>query len=320
MVNSNKIKELITSAHNIVITSHKNVDLDAIGSILGIYYTAKNYSKDMYIVLNDEKYEPEVRRTLSTIKKEDHIITNTYQEIKKNINDKTLLIIVDTNKKNRIQNVELLNIKDKILIDHHIKTDSSVDDAIYEYVDNNESSTAEIVMDLINDLNVYIPSYIATIMLAGIYVDTNGFILKTNENTHLCASLLYKFGADNKEAEHLLKQNYNEYKRRQKLIMKTEFYDDIAITTGRNMIYDTAELAKSSDVLLTFNNVEASYTIARIDKDTIGISARSLGNKDVETVMKHFNGGGHKTDAATQINGRDVNIIKEELLKYLRGI
>ena len=107
---------------------------------------------------------------------------------------------------------------------------------------------------------------------------------------------------------------------RQKLILRTEFYDTIAITTGGKVIYDSIELAKTSDALLTFNNVEAAYTIARINKNTIGISARSLGSTDVQKIMLHFNGGGHKTDAATQLEGVDVELVKEQLLNYIRGI
>ena len=117
-----------------------------------------------------------------------------------------------------------------------------------------------------------------------------------------------------------MKKNFNKYKNRQKLIIRTEFYDKIAITTGGKTLYDSSELAKTSDELLTFNNVEASFTICRLNKDTVGISARSLGGMDVQKIMAHFNGGGHKTDAAAQINGTDVELVKEELINYIRGI
>lgn len=319
MIDSNKIKELIASSSNIVVTAHKNIDLDALGSCLGLYYICNNLDKDIHIVIEDEKIEPEIKRALLTIKKKDKIIPVTYKEIMQEINNDTLLIIVDTNKGNRIQNENLLNIKNKILIDHHIRSDESVTDLLYEYLDFNESSATEIIMDLINELNIYIPPEIATIMLAGIYIDTNGFILKTSENTHLCASTLYKFGADNKEVAYLLKQNFREYERRQRLILKTEFYDDTAITIEKTKKYTTTELAKVSDVILTFNGIEASYAIAKIDRKTIGISARSLGSIDVEKIMTYFDGGGHKTDAGAQIEGVDVELVKNELLKYIRG-
>lgn len=315
MININKVKELITNATKVVLTSHKHIDLDALGSILGLYYISRSLDKEVYIVIEEDKNEPDVKRVLSTIKKLDNIIPVCYKNL--SIDNDTLLIIADTNRKSRIQSTQLLKIKNKMLIDHHVKTDESIEDLLYEYIDVEESSATEIVMDLINELNVYIPSHIATIMLSGIYVDTNGFILKTNENTHLCASLLYKFGADTKESQYLLKQDFNEYKRRQNIISKTEFYDNIAISTDESNKYDSTELAKASDVLLTFNNINASFVIANLDDDTVGISARSFDNLDVEKVMKHFGGGGHKTYAATQIENKSVEEVKTKLLKYL---
>jgi len=319
VIDSIKIQNLIYDSSEVYITAHKNIDLDALGSVLGMYYVIKNCGKSVTIIIDDEKVNPEVKRSLDTIKKLDNIIPVRYDDIKRKLNDKSLLIITDTNKCKRLQNEQLKKLKRKIVIDHHVRTDDTIDDAIYEYIDVTSSSACEIVLDLIDELNIYIPDKIATIMLAGIYIDTNGFLLKTTEKTHICTSILYKFGADNIEAQYLLKQNYNEFKRRQDLTLSTEFYDNIAISTSNNK-YLTTELAKASDVTLTFNGVEASFSIARLNDDTIGISARSLGNIDVEEIMTHFNGGGHKTDAATQIKGVDVEKVKKELLEYLGGL
>ena len=123
----------------------------------------------------------------------------------------------------------------------------------------------------------------------------------------------------NYKDEETLKQNFNEYKRRQKLVLKTEFINNYAISYDES-VYIPIELAKASDVLLTFNDIEASFVIAKIDKNTIGISARSIGNIDVEKIMKHFNGGGHRTIAATQIKDTDIEKVKNDLIYYLGGL
>lgn len=320
MVDSNKIKELINESSEVFITPHKNIDLDALGSSLGLYYIANHFNKKAYIIIDDENKSKEVIRAISTTQKLDNIVISTYDEIKDKIDSKSLLIITDTNKASRVQNEKLLKIKNKILIDHHVKSDDTINNLSYQYVEVNESSATEIIMDLIDELNVYIPPYISTIMLSGIYVDTNGFMIKTNENTHLCSANLYKFGADNIEAQYLLKQDFGEFKRRQKLINNTEFYKNIAISIEDEKIYHNNELAKASDVLLTFNDVEISFVIAKIDEDTVGVSARSLGNIDVEKIMKQFGGGGHRTDAATQIKGITVLELRNKLLNYLEGV
>ena len=319
MIEYMKIENLINNSDTVFITAHKYIDLDALGSVLGIYYIVNNIGKNAYIVIDDAEINPEVKRALSTIKKIDDIIPKTYEEIKSLITDNSLLIVCDTNKKTRVQNQELLKINNKVVIDHHVESKSVIEDLSYKFIDISSSSATEIVLDLINELNIYIPAEVATIMLAGMYIDTNGFSIKTSEKTHIYASMLYKFGADSKEAQYLLKQNFTEFKRRQKLTLATEIYDEYAVTTSES-VYSSTELAKASDVLLTFNNVEASFSIAKLDDDVVGISARSLGNVDVEKVMLHFNGGGHKTDAATQIKGKSVEEIKKELLEFLGGL
>lgn len=319
MIDSLRIEKLMKDSDQVFITAHKNIDLDALGSILGMYYISSNVGKTTYIIIDDEEVNPEVKRTLSTIKRIDNIVPIKYTDFKKISTNKSLLIITDTNKENRLQNKNLVKFKNKVVIDHHIKTSDSITDAVYECVDINSSSACEMVLSLLRDLNVYIPSEIASIMLAGIYIDTNGFVLKTTEATHEVVALLYKFGADNIEVQYLLKQNLNEYKRRQKIILKAEIYDNIAIAVSKSK-YLSTELAKASDILLTFNNVEASFTIAKLSNNVIGISARSLGNVDVEKIMNYFGGGGHKTDAATQISNKDVDKVKEELLKYIGGL
>lgn len=317
MIDSLKIEELIKSSSEVFITAHKNIDFDALGSILGMYYIANKIGKNVHIVIDDEDYSKEMRRAISSIKKLD-IIPESFNDIKDKIDNKSLLIVTDVNVSKRLQNNRLLEIRNKIVIDHHIETKDSID-TMHKYIDISSSSACEMVLKLINNLNIYIPSEIATIMLAGIYIDTNGFSLKTTKDTHESASLLYQFGADTNESQYLLKQNFNEYRRIQKLVLDTEFYDNIAIATGEGK-YFTTDLAKSSDTLLRFNSVEASFTIAKLDDDIIGISARSLGNIDVANIMSKFNGGGHKTDAAAQIRDCKVSDIKEKLLEYLGGL
>lgn len=319
MIDSLKIEKYIKLADKIFITAHKNIDLDALGSVFGMYYVASNYDKEIYIVIDDEEVTYEVKRALLEFKKISNVEPVRYNDIKSIITNKSLLIITDTNMVTRIQNKNMVNFKNKMIIDHHIETKDSITDATYNCIDTTSSSACEMVIEILKKLKVSIPGPVATIMLAGIYIDTNGFLLKTTEKTHQHTSLLYKFGADNIEAQYLLKQNYNEFKRRQKFTLNAEFYNNIVVSASRSK-YLSTELAKASDVLLTFNNVEASFTIAKLSNNVVGISARSLGNIDVEEIMNHFGGGGHKTDAATQIKTDDVLKIKEELIEYIGGL
>ena len=317
MIDYLKLKELINSGESLYITAHKNIDLDALGSILGMYFVCQKLGKEAIIVIDDKEVSPEIRRSINEIKKLNIFIRN-YDDVKDKLNDDALLIILDVNKSKRIQNEKMLRVDNKVVIDHHIETEDSID-TTYKYIDIESSSACEMVLELIKEMNVIIPSEIATIMLAGIYIDTNAFVLKTTKKTHIYVSLLYEFGADNIEVQYLLKQNYDEFKRRQKLTLNTEFYKNYAISFCDETFFNT-ELAKASDVTLTFNNVEASFSIGKLSDDIIGISARSIGNLDVAKIMNYFNGGGHKTDAAAQIKGNDVIKVKNDLIEYLGGL
>ena len=319
MIDHLNVVNIIESSSEVFLTAHKNIDLDALGSILGMYFIVKNSGKNAYIIIDDEDVSTEVKRSLSSIKNTDNIDVYKYSDIVDKITNDSLLIVTDNSKINRLQNIKLNDIKNKIVIDHHIRTDDNIKDCTYEFIDITASSACEIVLELIKKLNIYIPTEIANIMLSGIYIDTNGFLLKTTEKTHFYASFLYQFGVDNIEVQYLLKQNFNEFKKRQILTLATEFYNNIAISTS-DLIYSSVELAKACDVLLTFNNVEACFVIGKLDDDIIGISARSLGNVDVAKIMNNFNGGGHKTDAACQIKNSNINEIKNELLNFLGGL
>ena len=131
MVDSNKIKELINESSEVFITPHKNIDLDALGSSLGLYYIANHFNKKAYIIIDDENKSKEVIRAISTTQKLGNIVISTYDEIKDKIDSKSLLIITDTNKASRVQNEKLLKIKNKILIDHHVKSGDTINNLSY---------------------------------------------------------------------------------------------------------------------------------------------------------------------------------------------
>jgi len=312
-----KITNVIEKSSNVIITAHKNLDLDALGSMLAMYYISTSLNKKTFILLDDEKFEFGVNRALEKVS-DLNITIDKSKKILKTTDDNTLLIILDVNKDYLLQNNEILNkIKKVIIIDHHIKGNTSIKNYLYEYINTEESSTCEIILDIINKLNIYIPSHIATVMLAGIAIDTNNFYLKTTINTYEALAKLKTFNADSSELQYLLKQDFSKYKEIQKIVINTKFYNDIGISFGRK-IYDKEDIAKSADSILLFQGVEASFVIGRVSKDEIGISARSLGNLDVQKVMVELGGGGHKTDAATQIKSSNIKEVYNKLLEILK--
>ncbi len=322
-MNGNIFKLKIRKYKNVFITSHKDLDFDALGSMLGMYYFVKSFKKDCFLVIEEKRHELGVHKVIKQIKKTKDVKLFSYKKVKKLINKNSILIITDTRKKELIQS-ELLfeNIKNKIFIDHHIEK-NNVDEDNSEYIGNEEHSSAcEIVAGFLKSTLVKIPSYVATTMLCGIKVDTADFNVKTSSNTYKAAHNLIKMGADNKEAQILLKQPLKNYIERQDLIARTEIIDEkIAISYGfPEKIYEREELAKVSDALLKFEKIETCFTIGRLSKNTVGVSVRSIGEISASKVMEKLGGGGDNHDAATQIKNTTILDTRDAILEIINNI
>lgn len=323
-IDANQIKQLIVDSSNVVIMAHKNLDLDALGSSLGVYYIAKSLSKEAYLLMEDKTHELGVARSLRELKKQKiDINICSLNDIKDIINNQTLLIILDVSDKALVQNPDALSlIKSIILIDHHIADRSLIKDTQYKYINDKQSSTSEVLVTLLKELDVYIHPYIATIMLAGIFIDTNNFIQKTVDTTYIAAAYLKQQGAEHKELNYLLKEDLYRYNERQRIISEAEVIrDEIVIGIGlEDHIYHPEDLAKVSQTLLLFNNIQASFTIAKISETVIGISARSLENIDVQYIMEQLGGGGNESFAATQLENTSIKEARDKLLKIIYNI
>ena len=314
----NSLKESINNYEQIILIPHNEIDLDALGASLGLYMIFSKYKKN--VIINFEENEPEfgVSRAMQKIK-ELNLNINFSKLMDIDTNLKTLLILVDHHKKDMSQNIDIYKyFSDIVIIDHHIEN-KKVNNVLLKYIDEEASSASEIIYDFIKIENCIVPKYILTIMLAGITIDTNKFTIKTSSSTYEVAAQLSSDGANSKEVQYLLKEDLLEYISMQKLIFKTEIYKgEFAITVGsQNQIYDKEQLAKIAGSLLQFNGVESAFAIGKINTNIIGISARSMGNIDVEYIMKKLNGGGHKTDAAAQMYNTSITNAKKELIKII---
>ena len=239
----NDIKNKILTSSNIFVMGHRGIDLDAFGSCLGIFYIAQSLNKNCYIILEEDSSDTSIVKAKKELENR-NIESSFYKtkDILDKIDDKSLLIIVDTNKKELVQSKELYDrISEKIVFDHH--TFENNNDFLYFYIDDKISSTSEIIISLIISLDVSIPSFVATIMLGGISIDTNNFTLKTGYNTYLSASILTRLGADNKEVQQLLKEDVSEYFDIQKVIQNILIVKEkIALCVCDDGIYEKEKM------------------------------------------------------------------------------
>lgn len=316
-----KLTKALRKAKNIFIMGHRNLDLDALGSSIGLYLILKHQRKNCYIIIDDKEHEPGVEKILKEVNGVIDIISS--EKIKDNLNptiDKNLLIILDTNKKKLVQSEEALSLIDNILvIDHHDIGKDSLKNTIM-INDNKVSSTCEMISSLLEFYDIEIDSYYATILLSGIVLDTNNFTLNTTAETFYAAYYLTSLGASAKKVQYLLKQDIEDYTERQKLMASIETINkNVAFTKAtQSKIYRREDLAKVADTLLFFNNIEASFVIGKIDKDTIGLSARSLGNYNIIKILEKLGGGGDTYNGAAKFENTTISKVEQELKKLIK--
>ena len=166
-------------------------------------------------------------------------------------------------------------------------------------------------------VNIDLDNVIATILLAGIEIDTNGFNLKTTSRTYEAASTLMEMGADSILKQELLKESKEEYMKRATFIRNSFMITQNIAMCIVNGITNSKELAEISEELLTFEDIEASFTLGKLEENLIGVSARSLGDFDVSEIMKKMGGGGHSSNAATQIKDKTIKEVKQEIIEML---
>lgn len=304
----------------IFLMAHKDLDLDALGSCIGLSLILKQRKKTCYIIVDDKEHELGVEKILKELDGCIPIVRG--EDIDKYLypnNKKNLLIVLDTNKTELVQNKEILKkIDQKVIIDHHDLGKTTIKDA-FIIQDDEVSSTCEMITELTEFYDVELDPYYATVLLSGIVLDTNNFTLKTSAETYYAAYYLANLGASAKKVQYLLKQDVEEYTERQKLLTDIETINKkIAFTKASPYtIYRREDLAKVADTLLFFNNIEASFVIGKIGKATIGISARSLGNFNISKILEDLGGGGDDYNGAARFEKMTISKVEQELKKAI---
>ncbi|MCG8396078.1 cyclic-di-AMP phosphodiesterase GdpP [Bacillus atrophaeus] len=319
---SHALKEIVSESSNVIIMGHKFPDMDSIGAAIGILKVAQANSKDGFIVIDPNQIGASVQRLIEEIKKYEELWSRfiTTEEAMELANDDTLLVIVDTHKPSLVMEERLVNkIEHIVVIDHHRRGEEFIKDPLLVYMEPYASSTAELVTELLEyqPKRLKINMIEATALLAGIIVDTKSFSLRTGSRTFDAASYLRAKGADTVLVQKFLKETVDSYIKRAKLIQHTSLYkDSIAIASlpeNAEEYFDQVLIAQTADSLLSMSEVEASFAVARRDEQTVCISARSLGEVNVQIIMEALEGGGHLTNAATQLSGISVSEALERL-------
>lgn len=315
---SHALKELMIQSDKVFVMGHKFPDMDAIGAAIGIRKVAQMNQKEGYIVLNFDELNKGVERLIEKTKQYPELYSRiiTPEEAFNIVTENTLIVVVDTHKPSMVMEERLLGkVNHVVVIDHHRRGEEFIQNPVLVYMEPYASSTAELVTELLE----YQPKHDkinmleATALLSGIIVDTKSFTLRTGSRTFDAASYLRSFGADTVLIQQFLKEDIKTFMKRAALIETVAFYrEGIAIAKGDNeTIYHPVMIAQAADTLLSMDNVSASFVISKREENVVGISARSLGEINVQIIMETLGGGGHLSNAAVQL--KDITIEEAEL-------
>lgn len=315
------LQELMHVASNIIIMGHTNSDIDAMGSAMGVYRIAKFLEKEVYIV--NETNGTSLDNFINDLKENEEykdVLIDKSTALNK-INQDSLLVVVDTDKRNYVEVPELLEKTDKIVvIDHHRRGTDYIENAILTFHEVYASSACELVTELIeySENDIKLTTFEVEALYAGIMMDTKNFTFKTGVRTFEAAAYLRKCGVDIIKVKKWFQSDLETYNKISEIVAKSEIIDgNIAIS-----IYDKEDAdanitcAKAADELLTISNITASFVIGKMGEQ-ICISGRSIGDINVQLILEKLGGGGHITVAGAQIEGMTVEEVKQELINRI---
>ena len=315
------LQELMHVASNIIIMGHTNSDIDAMGSAMGVYRIAKFLEKEVYIV--NETNGTSLDNFINDLKENEEykdVLIDKSTALNK-INQDSLLVVVDTDKRNYVEVPELLEKTDKIVvIDHHRRGTDYIENAILTFHEVYASSACELVTELIeySENDIKLTTFEVEALYAGIMMDTKNFTFKTGVRTFEAAAYLRKCGVDIIKVKKWFQSDLETYNKISEIVAKSEIIDgNIAIS-----IYDKEDAdanitcAKAADELLTISNITASFVIGKMGEQ-ICISGRSIGDINVQLILEKLGGGGHITVAGAQIEGMTQEEVKQELINRI---
>lgn len=335
------IKNNINDASKVFIVGHNRVDLDSLGSSIGLYELVKSLGKEAYIIVDDDitKMESGTRKLLRDMSKKYKEKNKKSPFIKKTVFSKTvdkdsMVFITDTSNRERICISDSLSkVKNVIIIDHHNENDKTIE-ADYKYINPQASSASEIVTLLLDEFQIDYNKDIATALLAGINLDI-GFWALSKETRFVC-NILYDKEADQHYIIKLLKQSFEDFKNISSFIIgegnriNKQYLvkipnTDVNTSVGLSIVKDYIDpfeehpiefFAKVADKMLEFPDTDICFSLGFFDKDTIQVCARcNLDIINIGKVMEKLNGGGDRKKAATQIH-IDNNL--EQLQKRIK--
>ncbi len=315
-VMANALGELIEDARQVYVMGHKYADMDALGAAAGICAIARKKGKKAQIVMDLENnaVHPMLRKLQEQPEYAGAFVTGSEAFLKAQAD--TLLVVVDTNRPQSVESESLLESCNRVaVIDHHRRGSSYIEKMALNYHEPYASSASELVTELLQYLIE--PADLlraeAEALLAGIVLDTKNFTNRTGGRTFEAAAYLRRAGADTQEVQRIFQSDLKSMITRYAIIRQAELYHEDMAIAALDEEYERVTAAKAADEMLTLKGVQASFVLYK-KGDGVYISARSLGEVNVQVIVEALGGGGNSTTAGGELPGRTVAEAKKQLL------
>ena len=317
------ISDKIRSVDQVFVVGHKNLDMDALGSAVGMQLFASNVIENSYALYDEEQMSPDIERAVSFLEKEGVTKLLSVKDAMGMVTNRSLLILVDHSKTALTLSKDFYDLfTQTIVIDHHRRDQDFPDNAVITYIESGASSASELVTELIqfqNSKKNRLSRMQASVLMAGMMLDTKNFTSRVTSRTFDVASYLRTRGSDSIAIQEMAATDFEEYREVNELILQgRKLGSDVLIAEAKDSkCYDTVVISKAADAMLAMSGIEASFVLAKNTQGFISISARSRSKLNVQRIMEELGGGGHFNLAAAQIKDLTLSEAGEKLTEIV---
>jgi len=317
------ISDKIRSVDQVFVVGHKNLDMDALGSAVGMQLFASNITEDSYAVYDADQMSPDIERAVNFLEKEGVTKLLPLSDAMRLVTKRSLLILVDHSKTALTLSKGFYDLfTQTIVIDHHRRDQDFPENAVITYIESGASSASELVTELIqfqNSKKNRLSRMQASVLMAGMMLDTKNFTSRVTSRTFDVASYLRTRGSDSIAIQEIAATDFEEYREVNELILQgRKLGSDVLIAQAKDSTtYDTVVISKAADAMLAMSGIEASFVLAKNTQGFISISARSRSKINVQRIMEELGGGGHFNLAAAQIENMSLSEVGDKLTQLV---
>ena len=322
-VMAHAIRDMILNSENVIIVGHKNMDFDCLGSAIGLANLVQSYQRPVSIVTQTGGIEGKLNAVLkqheAKLLEKHHFVSQ--EDALNQLKLSTLVIMIDHHHLGQSSSENLIREAKKVaIIDHHRRVGDFEFSPIFMYSETSCSSCVEMITELFEyqTQDVNLTELESTIMYTGMVVDTNHFRVRSGSRTFAAASILKQLGANLSWSDNFLKDEFSEFELRSQMASIANKIDEYVIVAYEKQPVSRTLMSQVADSLLDIVGIEASFVIAAINGDIVGVSARSKNKINVQMMMEQLGGGGHFNAAAYQSNQESVHDIEEKIIEMIK--